>query len=109
MPAPEDVQVLETSLMELSPATAPLPDLSSVLGIPAPRRYVEDDGPEWRELDYLVEVERKIQYVPLLENKFIFRLEHHHLRFVCFTSSTIGMYTQARPSQKRYKENENIF
>ena len=36
-------------------------------------------------------------------------MEHHRLRFVCFTSSTIGMYTQARPSQKRYKENENIF
>ena len=47
-------------MMELSPTSAPLPDLSSVLGIPAPRRYVEDDGPEWRELDYLVEVERKI-------------------------------------------------
>ena len=62
VPAPEEVQVQETSLMELSPIPAPatLPDLSPVLGIPAPRRYVEDDGPEWRELDYLVEVERKI-------------------------------------------------
>ena len=42
-----ELEVVETSLIEM-------PSVS--LGIPAPRRFVEDDGPEWRELDYLVQV-----------------------------------------------------
>jgi len=44
---PGEVEMAETSLVE---------DPSVLLGIPAPRRYVEEDGPEWRELDYLVQV-----------------------------------------------------
>jgi len=28
----------------------------SCLGVPVTRRYVEDEGPEWRELDYYIEV-----------------------------------------------------
>lgn len=42
-----ELEVMETSLIEM-------PSVS--LGIPAPRRFVEDDGPEWRELDYLVQI-----------------------------------------------------
>lgn len=42
-----ELEVVETSLIEM-------PSVS--LGIPAPRKFVEDDGPEWRELDYIVQV-----------------------------------------------------
>ena len=46
-----ELEVVETSLIEM-------PSVS--LGIPEPRRFVEDDGPEWRELDYLVQVMKPI-------------------------------------------------
>ena len=26
------------------------------MGVPVTRRYIEDEGPEWRQLDYYVEV-----------------------------------------------------
>ena len=42
-----ELELVETSLIEMPSVT---------LGIPRPRRFVEDDGPEWRELDYLVQV-----------------------------------------------------
>jgi len=42
-----ELDLVETSLIEMPSVT---------LGIPRPRRFVEDDGPEWRELDYLVQI-----------------------------------------------------
>ena len=45
-----ELEIVETSLIE----NIEMPSVA--LGIPAPRNYVEDDGPEWRELDYLVKV-----------------------------------------------------
>ena len=32
----------------------------SCLGVPVTRRYVEDEGPEWRELDYYIEVNYQV-------------------------------------------------
>lgn len=45
-----ELEIVETSLIE----NIEMPSVA--LGIPAPRNYVEDDGPEWRELDYLVKI-----------------------------------------------------
>ena len=55
-----ELEIVETSLIE----NIEMPSVA--LGIPAPRNYVEDDGPEWRELDYLVKV---------------IKLIHVHLKF----------------------------
>jgi len=54
MPGPSmktgELEIVETSLIE----NVEMPSVT--LGIPAPRKFVEDDGPEWRELDYLVKI-----------------------------------------------------
>jgi len=42
-----ELELVETSLIEMPSVT---------LGIPPPRRFVEDDGPEWRQLDYTVQI-----------------------------------------------------
>ena len=87
---PGEVEMAETSLVE---------DPSVLLGIPAPRRYVEEDGPEWRELDYLVQAEINIFAGCFLT--FLFRSEVRHQHFSCSFNNMTGIFIQARLSQTR--------
>ena len=88
-----ELEIVETSLIE----NIEMPSVA--LGIPAPRNYVEDDGPEWRELDYLVKVIIKSSYEVFF--MIVFRSGPRRRHFFCSFNNMTGIFIQERLSHTR--------
>jgi hypothetical protein len=94
---------------EISPVSSPLNSCSVVSVLPEVRRYVEEEGREWRELDYFIEVGKP----PTSFCAFLRQYDWNIFSMDGLTDTEMqrrkNLLDQFRQWKKRKRKNFNIF